>query len=119
VRFSLLVGEQIEAERTPGQKPPSTPAEIKPTAVEVAPGAAGLFVQADFARVRQQLDGTYFYLSKFDHCVISYKGGPFYFDDNNEIKDSYLLLDQSVDAKDPKVNDLIRKHKWLQVMYQR
>jgi hypothetical protein len=119
VRFSLLVGENMEAAQTPGQKPPSTLAEIKPTAVEVAPGSSGLFVQADFARVRQQLDGTYFYLSKFDHCVISYKGGPFYFDDNNEIRDSYLLLDPKVDTKDPKVKNLIQKHMWLQVIHQR
>jgi 20S proteasome alpha/beta subunit len=117
VRFSLLVGEQIEAAKTPGQKPPSTPAEIKPTAVEVAPGSSGLFVQADFARVRQQLDGAYFYLSKFDHCVISYKGGPFYFDDNNETKDSYLYLYPSVDTKDPKVKSLIQNHRWLQVIH--
>lgn len=58
----------------------------------------------------------YYHLSTFDDCVISYNGGPFYFDDNNEIKDSYLYLYPGVDMKDPKVKRLIQNHKWLQVI---
>ena len=65
----------------------------------------------------QPLDNQYYYSSKFDDCVISYRGGPFYFDDNNKVKDTRLYLYRSVNVEDPKVKSLIQNHQWLEVIH--
>lgn len=117
VQFSLFVNFHAEVAKKPGEKPDPALALFKTNAIQMAPGLSVLFVQSVFTNVLQPLDDKYFYLSKFDDCVISYKGSPFYFDDNNDTKDSYLFLYPKVDTKDPKVKSLINNHKWVQVIY--
>jgi hypothetical protein len=117
VQFSLIVGIHLEVPKKPGEKDDPELALFKTSAVQIAPGISILYVKSFFTNVRQPLDNQYYYLTKFDDCVISYKGGPFYFDDNNDIKDSYLFLYPSVDTKDPKVKSLIQNHEWLQVIH--
>jgi 20S proteasome alpha/beta subunit len=117
VQFSLLVGIHLEVPKNPSEKDDPELALFKTSAVQTAPGISVLYVKSFFTNVRQPLDDQYYYLTKFDDCVISYKGGPFYFDDNNDIKDSYLFLYPNVDTKDPKVKSLMQNHKWLQVIH--
>jgi len=116
-RFSILVDSQIAVDKTPGAKPDPAQALFTTSAVHLEPGLSVLYVKDAFTNALRPLDNQYYYLSKFDDCVISYNGGPFYFDDNNEIKDGYLYLYSGMDMKDPKVKSLIQNHKWLQVIY--
>lgn len=119
VEFSLYNHYSAEVPKVPGEKSDPALALFKRNPILNPPGLAGLYVESVFTNVLQPLDNQYYYLSKFDDCAISYKGGPFYFDDNNEIKDSYLFLYSTVNTKDPKVLSLIQNHKWLQVLLQR
>lgn len=117
VQFSLYDHYSAEVLKTPGEKSDPALALFKRNPIQNPPGLSGLYVESVFTNVLQPLDDQYYYLSKFDDCVISYKGGPFYFDDNNETKDAYLFLYPNVNTKDPKVKSLITNHSWLQVIH--
>jgi hypothetical protein len=117
VRFSVYDHVRSEVAKVPGAKSDPALAVFKRNPMWTAPGLSGLYVESGFINVLQPLDDQYFYLSEFDDCVISYKGGPFYFDDNNVTKDTYLFLYPNVNTNDPKVKNLIQNHKWLQVIH--
>lgn len=117
VQFSVYNHYRAEVLTTPGEKSDPALALFKRNPMQNPPGLSGLYVESGFMNVLQPLDDQYFYLSEFDDCVISYKGGPFYFDDNNVTKDTYLFLYPNVNTNDPKVKSLIQNHKWLQVIH--
>jgi hypothetical protein len=117
VRFSMLLDSHIAVDKTPGAKPDPVQALFKTSAVHVEPGLSDLYVKDASTNALRPLGNQYYDWSKFDDCVISHNGGPLYFDDNNEITDSYLYLYPGVDMKDPKFKSLIQNHEWLQVIY--
>jgi len=116
VRFNLMDHAAFAAPKSGAEQRNPALALFKSNAVVMASGVSALYVHGQFINVSQSLDNQYYYLSRFDDCVISYKGGPFYFDDNNEVTNSYLFLGSDVDTKDPKVSRLISGHKWIQVV---
>ena len=75
-------------------------------------GQTLLFVRTKFDHVLRLLDGNYFFDSSFNNCTVRYDGAPFYFDKNNKIAHTSLILGPNVKCEEQQVQELLSNFNW-------
>ncbi len=107
IAFSLVADTHIQ-----GPGPPMGPI-MSEGPVVFAPGQSLLFRRTKFGHVRRQLDGNYFFGCSFNNCILRYDGGPFHFDEDNQVVRTALILGPNVNIDDPRAKELLQNFPWF------
>ncbi len=73
-------------------------------------------VECKFEKMHFALDESYMVASSFNDLVLTYDGGPMYFDKSNSVKDCVLVLGPHAHIPSLKVHDLVVDFPWARVV---